>query len=85
MAVKEKDLTPWFPASVKPARKGVYEVDSTSDRAFSYWNGTRFGWRTWMFNHISIESAVSDAFCMRHAETCLAERERWRGLNKDPK
>jgi len=31
-------LTPWYPAHVKPVRKGVYEMDAW-DSWFRYWDG----------------------------------------------
>ena len=38
------DRTPWFPSSVKPARRGVYERDfGTIGIRFAYWTGTYWG------------------------------------------
>lgn len=46
--MNEEELTTWFPANQKPARKGVYQTQFTSARGtahlgFSYWNGRRWG------------------------------------------
>jgi len=45
--VKPK-LTPWYPASVKPVRVGVYEKDADphmrgGDKHYQYWNGSEWG------------------------------------------
>lgn len=85
--MSEQELTPWFPANVKPARKGVYEVRDnvfTRYRAFAYWNGERFGWRCWDGAPHDAQGAVNDAFVCSNYETCLAPRVAWRGLAKDP-
>lgn len=41
--------TPWYPAKVKPARPGVYEVGPEGrfhapDRVFRYWDGKHWHW-----------------------------------------
>ncbi|WP_257835249.1 hypothetical protein [Burkholderia glumae] len=71
-------VTDWYPASVKPVRVGVYEIqDGTSDifgPVYSYWNGSRFGYRS---------SLPERAFLMRKEETMALPVIRWRGL-KEP-
>jgi hypothetical protein len=39
----EQQLTPWFPADVKPVRKGVYERAFFAREFPSYWNGKQWG------------------------------------------
>ena len=71
------NLTPWFHASIKPVRQGVYQRDmgATGRGTFSYWDGER--WYGWGFtvaiaknNYAHTPSAVQDA--------------PWRGLAKRP-
>lgn len=62
-------LTGWFPANVKPVRKGVYQrkgyvID------FSYWTGER--WSTGAGN-------AKDAYAGRFIETVCRDFP-WRGL-----
>jgi len=71
------ELTPWFPADVKPARVGVYQVDpDCRDAWYSYFDGRRFGWQT-----IDPEGA----YLLRAEETMLSGKQVWRGLAQDPK
>lgn len=67
-----KRLTPWFPPSVKPARKGVYERDWAF--AFSYWNGMR-----WCVGCTTPDVAAGER------ERSLYQDIQWRGLAKEPK
>ena len=72
-------LTPWFPAHVKPARVGVYEVDDQDGMIgpwYAYWNGRRFGWRSW--------KGPQEAYESRFDSIGLDERAIWRGLAEDP-
>lgn len=73
--MSEPKLTPWFVNGEKPARKGVYQVDSLfSEFAWSRWDGKTWGWRR-----------------MRHATAAQdrnkTERKitQWRGLANQPK
>ena len=61
--------TPWFPADVKPARNGKYQVRNvvSGDPFHGYWNNGK-----WRFSN------RSNAAKFRHQE-----RE-WRGLAKKP-
>ncbi|WP_186263311.1 hypothetical protein [Burkholderia gladioli] len=72
-------VTEWYPASVKPVHVGVYEIqDGTSDifgPFYSYWNGSRFGWRSALPEH---------AFLMRKKDTMALPVIRWRGLAEKP-
>ena len=44
--MSEPKLTPWFPASVKPARPGVYNVSCREREQTGRWYG-RFDGRKW--------------------------------------
>jgi hypothetical protein len=86
--MSEQKLTPWFDAAVPPWEPGVYEMQVGTGRCFAYWNGTRFGYRTFTVRHPTeedVREAVSDAFLLRNAETCLPETSIWRGLSTPPK
>jgi hypothetical protein len=42
----KKQLTPWFPSSIKPVHIGVYEteIDGVAwSKGFSFWNGKCWG------------------------------------------
>lgn len=79
------DLTPWFPADVTPHRRGVYEVKSDEpQRAFAYWNGYRFCWRTWSYDDCNLNFTVDSAYAARSYETGLPSRIEWRGLSRKP-
>lgn len=63
-------LTPWFPAGVKPARAGVYQMESHFPHRNIFhmrWNG-----EDWVSPHYGI--------VFLKANMC-----RWRGLANDPK
>lgn len=70
--------TPWFPASAKPARRGVYETKQPDgDRYFNLFDGERWHWG-WE----SPDDAGDEPM------TRQSEREfvcAWRGLAKEPK
>jgi hypothetical protein len=72
-AADREQVTPWFPASLKPAREGTYEVRETDDG----WTGTpyRLEWngRCWMYH--GRVSAFNDTH----------RRTEWRGLAHPPK
>jgi len=31
--------TPWFPRTIKPVRKGLYEIETQYGRKMAFWNG----------------------------------------------
>ena len=70
------ELTPWFPADVKPIRRGVYQVEQGIVRWYSYFDGSGFGWQ---------DLTPSEAFRNRHQMTGCAKSQTWRGLAQDPK
>lgn len=66
-------LTPWFPASVKPVRVGVYRVESGG--WYAYWNGRKFGWR---------DLTPSKAYANRNEATLCTKLASWCGLAEKP-
>lgn len=62
--------TPWFPASVKPVRRGLYEAQYAGSMPFMFaWNG-----KHWVFP--SGERGLTFG---------LSQRDRWRGLTEPAK
>ena len=73
MKYKDEDLTPWFPADVKPVRPGVYEVQTITGR-FAYFDGYSWGW-----------SFATKREAERDRDPWYAmQKKLWRGLNKEP-
>lgn len=73
----DRELTPWFVNGERPARKGVYEVNSYCGvNCYSFWDGARWRW---------ITERPIDAFRFRKMETGRAFADvRWRGLTTNP-
>ena len=73
-------LTPWFPGSVKPVRKGVYMLRSGTGRVvgYQYWNGKHWGY--WCD---TVEEAAASKGC-GYAATEF-QNDAWRGLAQEPK
>lgn len=71
------NLTPWFPKTVKPTRKGIYELQEADwgSPCFAYWNGSKFGFRS---------SSTSRAYANRDSATCFPALARWRGMAEKP-
>jgi hypothetical protein len=72
-----KELTPWFPMRVKPARIGVYNVScrahDQSGAWYAKWDGFRFHWYAKHPNDIlSSDHGGND------------RTQSWRGLAKKP-
>lgn len=64
--------TPWFPADVKPARPGVYEVKACRGSTwYRRWNGL-----IWFIGDYSVSYAAKE-----QAPTFI--RSPWRGLTKE--
>lgn len=75
MKFKESDLTPWFPPSAMPEKRGVYickPVRPLKVDAFFYWNG-----KEWSSGRFS----PRDAAAARGFKTPLQQRT-WRGLTE---
>jgi len=74
-------LTKWFPAYIKPVRRGVYEtrIDSFHNNtpgAVSRWNGKRW-------SHQIGKNA--NKIYLRDFGEAAAQNKSWRGLAKEPK
>lgn len=69
-------LTPWFPASVKPVRAGVYEVRMDGPPWYRYWDGVH-----WYAGHCTSELACA----LPHVSLEETPTEPWRGLAEEPK
>lgn len=69
------ELTPWFPADVKPIRPGVYATQYVKDvDGFSYWDGEKWGYQA---------EDVYRAGSAGYRNFCRPLRP-WRGLAADP-
>ena len=75
-----EELTPWFPKTVKPARKGVYQIKRTTGLCrgwtlYAYFDGKVFGW------YLPSKEDAIDHYMRgdRHAKTFP-----WRGLANNP-
>lgn len=66
--------TDWFPAEVKPVRKGVYIVEKSYGRAWCLWDGTRW-------SHGVLRKACPDVSEFRNNKHHALPVLRWRGLN----
>lgn len=74
--MRKKELTPWFPASVKPVRDGVYEaIHGGWEHGFA-----RFENGFWQFLLATPELAEATPFS--HG---ASQNKEWRGLAKEPK
>lgn len=67
-------VTQWFDEITKPARKGVYQRKDYFGGAYSYWNGT---W--WGFMQLSPSAAFES-----RAFPSYFQRLPWRGLAEKP-
>lgn len=73
-------LSIWFPHYVLPAHIGVYEVDDCDGLDgpwYAYWDGKKFGYRSWI--------GPDAAYSMRNDPTSCRETAQWRGLAEPPK
>jgi hypothetical protein len=73
----EKKLTPWFDGSVRPARRGVYEIKYQMGMTFighSRWDGRQWCYRT-------VEGVEQAA--LQHKKA-LGPILKWRGLAAKP-
>jgi hypothetical protein len=69
-------MTPWFPANVKPVHAGVYEIKIRyEDRStYCYWGGDRWGF----FAH---RPDVAELLCNAFADTA-SQAKIWRGFTE---
>ena len=80
--MEAQKLTDWFGEDTPPARPGVYEIDREDchGRAFSHWDGERWGWATWERLRGGFQNAIDAA-----AESSGTEfKRRWRGIAEPP-
>lgn len=81
-------LTDWFPADVKPVRKGVYQVRDSGGYAisltvgFAYWDGNKFGFRAFMPR--TDTGNIERAYDLRTLPTSWPALVPWRGLAEKP-
>lgn len=68
-------LTEWIPASQKPVRKGVYQLDTGFAVWFSKWDGNK-----WLLTSRSAERAA-----MIENDATSYEFKAWRGLARRPR
>ena len=63
------ELTPWFPADIKPVRDGWYETGFRDNflKEFYYWGGD-----FWRYEK------------SRHGRLCMFQDRQWRGLARKP-
>ena len=74
-----KQMTPWFPADVKPVRVGLYEIQTTTAWRpyYAYWSGKQWG---------LIAAHPTSARWKTIAFTDGAYQEKiWRGFTKEQK
>ena len=77
--MKEQELTPWFPPSVKPVRNGVYLRMYGDGPAYSLWDG-----RFWQCGvRVDHYDAVDIAAAVPHVAS-PSQDLKWRGLAKEP-
>jgi hypothetical protein len=74
-----KQMTNWFPAHIKPGRKGVYQVTLWRNQVgYAYWNGKVWSW----FD----SERISDKEFLEDIEDGNTHDElKWRGLTEPQK
>lgn len=72
--MRDKDLTPWFPAEVEPARPGIYIASVCKQEFYRRWDG-----ESWYYGGWTVKEAAA-----RRKKWPLQTPLRWRGLNSDP-
>lgn len=80
--MNDKELTDWFPPSIKPVHAGVYflrhSVYKTTPFPWYYWNGSY--WTSECSDHL-------DDFCFvypTNSKSIYAVKCEWRGLANKP-
>jgi hypothetical protein len=76
----DTQLTPWFPARVKPARVGVYQTQDSDLPGYTYynlWDGKRW--------HYGDQELRTHQVWFDPWPDNAASLKRWRGLAKEPK
>jgi len=75
----EPKLTPWFPANVRPVRRGVYSIKAgdSPHPLHAYWNGRHWCGRTAMGAYWAARPAYISS-------PALGPVDGWRGLAEPP-
>lgn len=80
--MSRRNLTDWFPPSIKPIRRGDYIASAVKDPAVRrHWNGKRWSlhWYEWEEEMRAAERRK------KAADPVEAKKIRWRGLASEPK
>lgn len=77
-------MTPWFPASVKPVRAGVYEVETPNLRANKYAYFDKKGWRLCASHRGSAESE-KEWPTYGNSSSMTLPKSKWRGFTEEQK
>lgn len=74
--MSKQKKTPWFPPSIKPVRKGVYETNSENGGSpgFNWWDG-----QSWLTTADTTQKAAA-----RWDISCC-QQIKWRGLTSPAK
>ena len=82
-----KQMTPWFPSSIKPVRAGVYEVFTPNNLANKYAYFDNKGWHLCASSvkEAKLESDWMDSHWESRASSMAFPRARWRGFTKEQK
>lgn len=72
----DEDMTPWFDPHIKPAKRGVYEVESVAQIGQTFW--AKWDGEYW--------SAVKTHHAAARVERIKSHEQnrKWRGLCKKP-
>ncbi|CAB4180564.1 hypothetical protein UFOVP1049_55 [uncultured Caudovirales phage] len=75
-------MTPWFPAHIKPVRKGVYEVRTPNNKGNKYCYYDHRGWRLCSAARHSAEEEKHYTSEFMHSSMVLVG-SKWRGFTKE--
>lgn len=78
--MKKLKLTPWYPADVKPVRKGVYDTQSQGGDGYAYWDG-----RHWFPFKSTASTALKRGTELSDLGIAEYQGKQWRGVAYDPK
>jgi hypothetical protein len=72
-----KELTPWFPAGIKPKRNGVYRTRTNASSGYSLWVSGKWAWQC-----RTPDEAQEDG--VSYGTTGATQDKEWRGLATKP-
>jgi hypothetical protein len=75
-------MTPWFPAHIKPAHKGVYEVQTPKNKGNKYCYYDHRGWRLCAGQIDEAEQEKHYTSELMHSSMVLVG-SKWRGFTKE--